>query len=175
MVRNRPLHAQFGWNRGVARSATQFVRIKLGKLTASPDWKPGLARSEELQKILAFTNGVAAAIAHFVAFEVGNFIQPSSRLGFVTTGWMRSVIAVLRMEAVIDMAVEALRAMKPWACADENPAGKPLGTIIAIGCAIVGCDVIVAVRTFGGDSDVDGYLSLRFRSGYSKAECDDSS
>jgi len=51
---------------------------------------------------------VAASIAHFVSFEVGNLIETFSRFGFIATGWPWPAIAVLRMETVIYMAMEAL-------------------------------------------------------------------
>jgi hypothetical protein len=55
---------------------------------------------------------VAASIAHFVWFEVGNLIETSSRVGLIATSWPWAVIAVLRMETVIYVAMEVGRAVK---------------------------------------------------------------
>ena len=118
---------------------------------------------------------VTAPIAHFVSFEVLNLIEMLIRVGFLTASWLGAVIAVLRMEMVIYVAVEACRAVKPRASADEDATGKPLGAVVAVGGAIVGRDVIVTVRTFRRDADVDLYLSLRFGSGYREADCGDGS
>ncbi len=55
---------------------------------------------------LFFADDVAASIAHFVCFEVGNLIETLSRLGLIATGWPCAGIAVLRMETVIYVAME---------------------------------------------------------------------
>ena len=102
----------------------------------APDWHQ-----------LAFSNCVAVSVAHFVSFEVVDLIETLSRLGLIATGRPWAVIAVLRMEMVIYGAVEACRAVKPRASADEDATGKPLGAVVAVGGAIVGRDVIVTVRT----------------------------
>jgi len=127
-----------------------------------------------LEKMLLLTD-VTAPIAHFVSFEVLNLIEMLIRVGFLTASWLGAVIAVLRMEMVIYVAVEACRAVKPRASADEDATGKPLGAVVAVGGAIVGRDVIVTVRTFRRDADVDLYLSLRFGSGHGKADCSNTS
>jgi hypothetical protein len=124
--------------------------------------------------MLAFAHCVAVSIAHFISFEVGNLIETLSRLGFFATGWLGAVIAVLGMEMVIYMAAEAFRTMKPRADSDEDAAGKPFRTVVAVGGAVVGRDVIVAVGTFRRDSDFDGYLSLGLGSRYCETDCGNS-
>jgi len=88
------------------------------------------------------------SIAHFVSLEVGNLIETLARFRFVSAGWPRAVVPVLGMEAVIYVAVKALRTMEPGASANEDAASKPLWAVIAIGSAIVGCDIVVAIGTF---------------------------
>jgi hypothetical protein len=105
---------------------------------------------------------VAASIAHFVSLEVGYLIETLSRIGFLATGWPWAVIAMLRMETVIYVAVEAFRTMKPWARANENPTGKPLRAVIAVWGAVVRRGIIVTIRTCRRNSDVDAYLSAVF-------------
>jgi hypothetical protein len=126
------------------------------------------------QKMLLLAD-VTASIAHFVAFEVLNLIETLIRIRFLAAGWLWAVIAVLGMEVVIYVAVEACRAMKPRASANEDAAGKPFGAVIAVGCAIVGRDVVIAIGTFRRCSDFNGYLSLCFGSSYREADCCDSS
>jgi hypothetical protein len=114
----------------------------------------------DAERMLFFADRVTASVAHFVAFEVLNLIETFSGLGFVAAVWLWSGIAVLGMEAVIYVAAEAFGAMKPRANANEDATGKPLRAVVAVGGALVGWDVIVAVGTYRGDADVDLYLSL---------------
>jgi|SRR5580698_4717215 len=113
---------------------------------------------------------MTAPIPHFVSFEVGNFVDAISRLGFLATGRSRTGIAVLRMEAVVDISTEAFRAMKPRARANEGAAGKPLRAVVTVGSAFVGCGVIVSVGTFRRGSDFDTDLSLCFGRRYRQAD-----
>ena len=64
------------------------------------------------------------------------------------------------------------RTMEPRARSDENAPCKPVGSIVAIGCASVGIISVVAIRTGwsrsdryadGTDSNSDAYLRLRVR------------
>jgi hypothetical protein len=55
---------------------------------------------------LSFLGYVAAPIAHFIAFEVGNLIEPIFRIRFLTNLWRWAFIAVVRMETVIYVAAE---------------------------------------------------------------------
>ena len=113
---------------------------------------------------------VTASIAHFVAFEVLNLIETLSRFSFLATSRLGAVISMLRMETVIYVAVEAGRAVKPRASADEDAATKPLRAVVAVGGALVGRGVIVTIGTFRRGSDFDAYLSLCFGSGSHEAD-----
>jgi hypothetical protein len=66
-----------------------------------------------------------------------------------------------RIEALVDVAIEPVRAVKPGAGADEHPARKPIRTIIAVGCAVVGSIGEVTIGAHRSHPDVDGYLSRR--------------
>ena len=105
---------------------------------------------------------MAASIAHFVSFEVGDLIDVLIRIGFLTTGWPGAVIAVLGMETVIYMAAKTFRAMEPRTDANENATREPLRAIVAVGGAVVWRNVIVTVGTIRRNSDIDADLSLRF-------------
>lgn len=124
---------------------------------------------------MLFLADVTASITHFIAFEMLNLIEMLIGIGFFATSWLGAVIAVFGMEMVIYVAVEACRAVKPRAGANEEATGKPLRAVVAIGSAVVGRDVIVAVGTFGRDADVDLYLSLCFGSGDREADCSNGS
>jgi hypothetical protein len=111
---------------------------------------------------------VAVAVAHFVAFEVFDVVDGVS--GVFATGWVRAMVSMVRMEAIVDVTAKTFGAVKPGADADEDAACKPLRTVVAVGSAVVGWDVVVAVGTVGSDSDFDGDLGLRFGSGYGETE-----
>jgi hypothetical protein len=120
--------------------------------------------------MLLFAN-MTASIAHFVALEVFDLIEMLIRIGFLTTGWPWAVIAVFWMEVVIYVAVEALWAVKPGSHTDEDATRKPLRAVVAVGGAVVGRDVIVAIGTLRRNPDFDGYLSLGLGSGYRETDC----
>jgi hypothetical protein len=68
------------------------------------------------------------------------------------------VIAVVGVIAVVDVAVEAVRAMEPGACSDEQAATEPVGAVVAVGGAVVWGVVEVSVRAYRGHADTDGDL-----------------
>jgi len=97
---------------------------------------------------------VSAPVAGFVAVEV---IEPlCSALGHGT------VVAVARIEAVIHVAVEAVRPMEPGTGAKEDATRKPVGAVVAVGRAIIGCIVKVSIRADRrpANIDTDGYLGV---------------
>ena len=120
--------------------------------------------------MLAFANGVAVSITHFIGFEVLDLIQMPVRIGSFTASWLGAAIAVLGMEAIVYMAAETFRTMEPRARANEDAAGKPLRAVVAVGSALIGRDIIIAIGTYRRDSDLDGYLPLRFRCAYRETE-----
>jgi hypothetical protein len=52
----------------------------------------------------------------------------------------------MRVEAVINVAVEVVGAMEPRAGSDEHTAGEPLGPVVAVRGTIVWGEVVVTVR-----------------------------
>ena len=68
---------------------------------------------------MASTAGVAAPIPHLVSVEM---IE-----GLVSAFRMWTSLAVMRIEAVINVAVEVVRTVEPRASSDEDAARKPLG------------------------------------------------
>jgi hypothetical protein len=70
--------------------------------------------------VVFVVGNVAAAVAHFVSFEVGDFIDALVRLRSVARMRHRAVIAVARIETVIYVAMELGGAVKPGANANED-------------------------------------------------------
>jgi hypothetical protein len=124
---------------------------------------------------LAFADCVAASIAHFVCFEVGNLIETLSRLGLIATGWPWAAIAVLWMETVIYVAMEVGWAVKPRARPNEDASCKPFRAIVPIGGALIRQDIVVSIRTHRRNSDLDGHLSLYCGSSHREADSGNSS
>jgi hypothetical protein len=114
---------------------------------------------------------MAVAVADLVAFEVFDVVDGLD--GVFPAGWDRAMVAMVGMEMIIDVAVEAFGAVEPGADADEDASGEPLGAVVAVRSAVVGSDVIVTVGAYrrNANVDADGYLSLCFGSGYHKADC----
>jgi hypothetical protein len=73
----------------------------------------------------------------------------------------RSTVTVMRIISIVDVTVEAVRAVKPGASSNKYPAGKPVGTVVAVGSAVIRRIVEVPVGAHRLDSDVDGDLSGR--------------
>ena len=91
----------------------------------------------------------------------GLMISAVSRIG--------AVIAVVRIIGVVYVTVEAVVAMEPGTCSDEDATGEPFRTIVAVGSAVVRSVVIVAIRAGWCYADANGDLGLRFgRSGCAK-------
>jgi hypothetical protein len=98
---------------------------------------------------------VASPIARLVCLEMVEALRPTLR------HW--SSVTVMRIIAVVDMAIKAARAVKPGASSNKHPSSKPIRPIIAIGRTIIRGVVEVPVRTHGSHSDVyaDGNLGWR--------------
>ena len=100
--------------------------------------------------IVATGSYVAFPIARFVCVEVVELPFSTARQG--------SIVAMMRVKAVVDVAVEPVRAVKPRTSAKKHPANKPVGPIVAIGGAVIWGIVKVPIRANGSHSDFDGNL-----------------
>jgi hypothetical protein len=89
---------------------------------------------------------VTAAIPRFVSLEMVETLRPTIR--------QRSVIAVMRIKAVVDMAEKTVRAVKPGASSEEHSAHEPIGPIIAVRSTVIWGIVEVSIRAYGSRSDV---------------------
>jgi hypothetical protein len=74
----------------------------------------------------------------------------------------RSSVTVMRIIAVVDVAVEAMGAVKPGASANKQPASEPIGPIVAVGSTVIGSIVEVSIGAHRGHSNVDGNLGWRY-------------
>src|SRR5258707_12179863 len=81
---------------------------------------------------------VTAATTHLVSVEV---IE-----GLVSTSRKWTPVAVMWIEAVINVAAEVVSAVEPGAGSDEDAAGKPLRSIVPVWGAVVCRIVEEAIR-----------------------------
>jgi hypothetical protein len=123
-----------------------------------------------LSRVLFAAAGVAASVTHLVALEVGGIVDAVFRTGFFAAGRIWTFVTVVGMEVVIYMAVEVLRTMEPATGSNEDTAVEPLGAVVAVGGAVVGSDIVVAVGTVGGWSDLNVDLSVGGRGSRRKSE-----
>jgi hypothetical protein len=65
------------------------------------------------------------------------------------------VITLTEIEMMVDVSIKVLGAVEPGSRADEYPAIKPLGAIVAVWSAIIRWNFVVAIRTNGRRADVD--------------------
>jgi hypothetical protein len=93
---------------------------------------------------------MALTVAGFIWLEMGEGLRPAFR--------HRTVIAVVRIVAIVDVAMEAVWAVKPRAGPDKNSADEPVGPIVAVGGALIGCVVEITVGAYRGNPDTDGDL-----------------
>src|SRR5665213_292388 len=107
-------------------------------------------RCNKLSKTgLTFAFGhMATPVPHFVAFEMRR-IDALCRLRFLADPRRGAFISVRRMEAVIYMAPEVFRAMKPRSGADKDAVVEPLRAVVAGGSTPIRRDVIITIRTIG--------------------------
>jgi hypothetical protein len=101
---------------------------------------------------------VASPIARLISLEVVETLRSALRQ------WPS--VTVMRIEAVVDMAVEAVWAVKPGTSSKKHPAHKPIGPIVAVRSTVIWGIVEVSVWAHGSHSDVyaDGNLAFRRRS-----------
>jgi hypothetical protein len=106
-------------------------------------------------RIVAGVAYVALSIASLVAVKVVELRLPAS--GY------RSVVSVMRVKAIVNVAIKAATAVKPGACSKEYPPNKPIGPIVAIGRTIVRRIVKVPIRAHWSHSDIDTNLRVPLR------------
>ena len=95
---------------------------------------------------------MASAISRFVGVEVIKRRFAAAR--------ERSVVTVLRVKAIINVAVKTTTTMEPRTRANENPARKPIWSIVPIWSTGVRRVIKVPVGTNGRSSDADRNLGL---------------
>lgn len=99
---------------------------------------------------------VAAPITHFVAAEMGVLVID----GVFSALRSCAMVAVMHVEAIIYVAAEVATTVEPGTSSYEDSAVEPLGSVIAVGGALVGCVVIVSVGAYRRRPDLDRDLCV---------------
>lgn len=96
---------------------------------------------------------VASPIPSLVCLEVVEALRPAF--------WQWPSVTVMRIKAVVYVAVKAVPAVKPGASSNKYPAGKPIGPIVSVWSTVIRGIIEIPVRTHGSRSYVyaDGHLS----------------
>jgi hypothetical protein len=103
---------------------------------------------------------VTMSITHLISLEVVHMIDPVLRTRALPTLRNGAVISMLNVKVVIYVAAEVCRAMEPRTSTNKNPAGKPLRTIVPVGRTTIGSVVIVTIRTYRRDANIDADLGI---------------
>lgn len=110
----------------------------------------GKARRVLAAAFMARIAGLAVPIVSRTCVEAIERLLPPRRNG--------PVIPMMRIIALVNVAIKSARAVKPWPSSYEYPAREPIRSIVAIGRTIIGRIVKVAIRAHWRHTDVDGNL-----------------
>jgi hypothetical protein len=74
------------------------------------------------------------------------------------------------MKMIVYVTMEVIRAMKPWARANENTPRKPFRPVVAVGSTTIRRSIIVTVGAVRGRSNADSDANLRPHFGSGRCE-----
>jgi hypothetical protein len=98
---------------------------------------------------------IASPIPRLVCMEVVEALSPALGQG--------SNITMMRIKAIVHVAVKPMRAMKPGTGSNKHSADKPIGAVVAVGSAVIRGIVEISVRAHWGHPDVDPDADLGLR------------
>jgi hypothetical protein len=110
-----------------------------------------------------------APITQLIPCEMLHTVESLRRLDALATLRQWAAICEPNVQALVYVAAEVRRAVKPWAGANEDAADEPLRPVVAIRSTLVWSRVVVAVRAGGFEIQRD--LRVSFRSKRRDAEC----
>lgn len=104
--------------------------------------------------------GMAMAVAPLIAPEMLHAVGAPMLVEVLAAMRIFAAISVVAIVVIIDVAPEAAVTMEPWPSTDEDAAREPLGTVIAVGGAIIRGVIEVAVGALRRRSYLHRDLSL---------------
>ena len=102
--------------------------------------------------IVAGRADMPLAIAGLIALEVVERLR--------SPRGQRAMVAVVRVKAIVYVAVKAMMTMKPGTGSNEEPSDKPVGAIVSIRCTVVGRIVEIPIGTGRRHSNADVHADL---------------
>jgi hypothetical protein len=110
--------------RALSRLVCELPRVLVGPsataTAATPESGKGM-----LPAALAALAYIASSVSGLVCVEMVEPLLPAP--------WQGSVVTVMWVEAVIDVAVKPARAVEPWASSKKHPANEPVWPIVPVG------------------------------------------
>jgi hypothetical protein len=103
-------------------------------------------------RIMTGGSDVPSPVTRFVPVEVVETLLPALR--------QRPAIPLPRIEAVVDVAVKAARAVKPGAGPNKYAAHKPIGPIVPVWSTAVGFVIEVPVRAHWSQANANRDLGM---------------
>src|ERR1700758_236448 len=101
----------------------------------------------------------AASMAARVAYPITHLISMKVIEGPISTLRKWTVVAMVRIEAIVHVTVEAMWAMKPGTRSDKDAAAEPFRPVVSVRSAVVWGIVEVTVWASRGHSDIDSDAS----------------
>ena len=105
------------WKRALV--VTSATRVTSTRMTSAL-----ISRSMFVRPIMTGIAWVALSVMGLVCLEMFEGLRPARRIG--------SDVAVMRIVAVVDMAIESVRAVIPGSSPDEYAPNEPIRPIVAI-------------------------------------------
>jgi hypothetical protein len=125
----------------------ELVGATAAASTATGATAAGKARAALCRGGMAGISNMAVTVAGFVAVEVLERGRAALR--------KRTVVAVVRVEAVIYVAVKAVRTVEPGAGTEKDATDEPVRSVVAVGRAVIRRVVEVTIGADGGRAKVD--------------------
>jgi hypothetical protein len=98
---------------------------------------------------------VTSPVSRLIPLEMGKRLCSSCR--------HRSSISMVRIKSIINVAIEAVRTVKPWSGANEHASDKPIGPVVAVGRTVIRRVIEVPIRAIGLRSKVYAHADLSRR------------
>jgi hypothetical protein len=95
---------------------------------------------------------VAAAVTGLIPLEMIKCLR--------TTSGQRALVSVMRVEAVIHVAMETRRAVEPRSHTEKYAANKPIRPVVPIRSTVIRRVIEISIRTDGRNSDIHAYRDL---------------
>ena len=108
----------------------------------------------------AFSASIVAWCCDYVAATVTSLIRLEMIERLRTTSRQRAVVSMMRVEAVIHMAMETRPAVEPRSYTYKYAASKPIRPVVPIRSTVIRRVIEISIWTDGRSSDIHAYRDL---------------